>query len=75
MKLDINEIYHNYITKVIVFAIFTYKRQSRQPAIYRQSVLLFVNRRIPWKIKLDVTIDKKYDLDEDRDLLLGDILN
>lgn len=75
MKLDINEVYHNYITKVIIFALFTYKRQSRQPAIYRQSVLSFVVRRIPWKINLDVTIDKKYDLDEERDLILEDLLN
>jgi hypothetical protein len=74
MKLDINEVYHNYITKVIIFALFTFKRQSRQPAIYRQSVLSFVNKRIAWKIKLDVTIDKRYKLEDERDILLNDIL-
>ncbi len=75
MKLDINEVYHNYITKVIIFALFTFKRQSRQPAIYRQSVLLFVNKRLPWKIHLDVSIDRRYKLEDERDYLLEDILN
>jgi hypothetical protein len=37
--------------------------------------LYFVAKRIPWKIKLDVMVDKKYDMDEERDMLLEDILN
>lgn len=75
MKLDINEIYHNYITKVVIFAIFTHKRQVKQPAIYRQSVLSFVKKRIPWKINLDVIIERRYNLEDERDLILEGLLN
>lgn len=75
MKLDINEIYHNYITKVVIFAIFTHKRQVKQPAIYRQSVLSFVKKRIPWKINLDVVIERRYNLEDERDLILEGLLN
>jgi len=75
MKLDINEIYHNYITRVIVFALFTYKAQVRQPNVYRQSVMVFVKKRIPWKINLDIQVEVRYSKDTERDLIIDNILN
>lgn len=75
MKLDINEVYHNYITKIVIFAIFLYKRQHRQPLVYKQSVLSFVDKRLPWKIKLNISIIEKYDLREKRGLILNNLLN
>jgi hypothetical protein len=48
MKLDINEIYHNYIVRVVVFALFTFKRQIRQPNVYKISVITFTIKRLPW---------------------------
>jgi len=34
MKLDINEVYHEYIIRIVIFALFTFKRQIRQPNVY-----------------------------------------
>ena len=76
MKLDMNELYHNYITKVVIFALFLYKGQLRQPNVYRQSVGAFVAKRLPWKIKLRVeTYEEWIDKDITRDLLLDELLD
>ena len=74
MKLDINEVYHNYIVKVIVFSIFLYKRQIRQPNVYKLSVMSFVKKRIPWKINLVIDTGIKLDKEEEREILLNELL-
>ena len=75
MKLDINEIYHNYITKVIIFAIFTHKRQVRQNNVFKMSVLAFVKKRIPWKINLDIEVESRFNKEDERDIVIENILN
>ena len=54
MKLDVNQVYHQYITRIVIFSLFLFKRQLRQPNVYKQSVLSYVNRRLPWKINLSI---------------------
>jgi hypothetical protein len=75
MKLDINEIYHNYIIRVVVFALFLHKRQIRQPNVYKLSVISFVKKRLPWKIELRIDTGVKLDKDEERELLLQELLD
>lgn len=75
MKLDVNEVYHNHITRIIVFGLFLYKRQFRQPNVYRQSVYTYVNKRLPWKVNLKIeTVEEWSNKDLIRDLLLDEIL-
>jgi len=74
MKLDINEIYHNYIVRVVVFALFTFKRQIRQPNIYKMSVIAFTIKRLPWKINLVIDTGLKLDKEDEREILLNEIL-
>jgi len=75
MKLDINEVYHQYITKVVIFALFLFKRQLRQPSVYKQSVLAYVAKRIPWKIELRIDTGSRLDKDDEREILLDELLN
>ena len=75
MKLDINEVYHNYIVRVVIFALFTFKRQIRQPNVYKQSVYSFVNKRLAWKINLVIDTGLKLDKEDEREILLEEILN
>ena len=75
MKLDINEIYHNYITKVIIFSLFTHKRLIRQNNVFKISVLNFVKKRIPWKINLTIEVEPRFSKSEERDIVLENILN
>lgn len=74
MKLDINEIYHNYIVRVVIFALFTFKRQIRQPNVFNFSVLGFVKKRIPWKINLIIDTGLKLDKEDEREILLNELL-
>jgi len=75
MKLDMNEIYHNYIVRVVIFALFTFKRQIRQPNVYKMSVITFTIKRLPWKINLVIDTGEKLDREEERDILLEELLN
>ena len=75
MKLDINEVYHQYITKVVIFAIFLFKGQIRQPNVYKMSVLTYVTKRIPWKINLRIDAGERLNKVDERDLLLDELLN
>lgn len=75
MKLEINEIYHNYIIKIVIFALFLYKRQIRQPNVYKISVMRFTIKRLPWKINLIIDTGIKLDKEDERELILDEILN
>ena len=75
MKLDINEVYHNYIVRIVIFALFTFKRQIRQPNIYKISVIKFTIKRLPWKINLVIDTGLKLDKEDEREILLEELLN
>jgi hypothetical protein len=75
MKLDINEVYHNYIVRIVIFALFTFKRQIRQPNVYKISVIYFTIKRLPWKINLVIDTGLKLDKEDEREILLEEILN
>lgn len=75
MKLDISEIYHQYITKIVIFALFTFKGQIRQPNVYKLSVLGFTKKRLPWKINLIIDTGIKLNRDEERDIMLAQVLD
>jgi hypothetical protein len=74
MKLDMNEIYHNYIVRVVIFALFTFKRQIRQPNVYKISVITFTIKRLPWKINLVIDTGLKLNKEDEREILLNEIL-
>jgi hypothetical protein len=74
MKLDMNEIYHNYIVRVVVFALFTFKRQIRKPNVYKMSVITFTIKRLPWKINLVIDTGLKLDKEDEREILLNELL-
>ena len=75
MKLDINEVNHNYITKVVIFAIFLFRKQIRQPNVYKMSVINYVSKRLPWKINLRIDAGERLNKEDERDLLLDELLN
>ncbi len=74
MKLDINEVYHNYIIRVVIFSLFTFKRQLRQPNVYKMSVQAFVKRRLPWPINLYIDTGIPRSKGEEREVLLNELL-
>jgi uncharacterized membrane protein len=74
MKLDINEIYHQYIIRIIIFGLFLYKQQIRQPNVYKLSVIAFVKKRLPWKINLVINTGARLSKEDERELILEEIL-
>lgn len=75
MKLEINEIYHNYIIRIVIFSLFTYKSLLRQPQVYKQSVHSFTKKRIPWKINLKIDTGPNIPLQEEREMLIDELLD
>jgi hypothetical protein len=75
MKLDINEVYHQYITKVVIFSLFLFKRQIRQPNVYKQSVITYASKRLPWKIALRIDAGARLGKEDEREILLGQLLD
>lgn len=75
MNLDPNKIYHQYITRMVIFSLFTFKRQIRQPNVYKMSVRAFIKKRIPWDIKLEIDLGERPGVKEERDILLEELLN
>ena len=74
MKLDINKIYHNYIVRIVIFSLFLYKRQIRQPNVFKLSVDSFIKKRLPWKINLIIDTGIKMEKEEEREILLNELL-
>ena len=74
MKLDINEIYHNYIVRVVIFGLFLYKRIIKQPNVYKLSVINFTKKRLPWKINLIIDTGIILDKEDEREIILQEIL-
>ena len=74
MKLEINEIYHNYIVRIVIFSLFTFKRQIRQPNVYKISVITFTIKRLPWKINLVIDTGLKLNKEDEREILLNELL-
>lgn len=75
MNLDINKVYHQYILRMVIFSLFLFKRQIRQPNIFSLSVISFINRRLPWKINLIIDTGVRVDKEEERDIFLEQLLN
>ena len=73
MELDVTKIYHQYITKMVIFSIFLFKRQIKQPSIYKLSIDTFLKKRVPWKINLEININK-VEKDKRRNIVLDEIL-
>lgn len=74
MKLEINEVSHQYILRLVIFALFLYKRQIRQPNVYKLSVDSFLKKRVPWKINLHIDLDNGLSKQNERDLILDELL-
>ena len=68
MKLDVNQVYHQYITRIVIFSLFLFKRQLRQPNVYKMSVITFTIKRLPWKINLIIDTGMKLDREEEREI-------
>lgn len=74
MNLDFQLIRHNYIKRVVIFALFIYKNQRRNEVMYINLVHTFVYKRLNIDIELDIDVGPKMNKSDVRSVLLEDIL-
>lgn len=71
---NINHIYHQYIKKIIFFAVFLYKNKIKNKEEYEKLVFNFVKKRIFWEINLKINAGERLPEKEERKLILDNLL-
>lgn len=74
MNLDINIVYHHYIKKVVLFSLFLFKRQIREPNLYKLSVISYLKKRLNWEINIDIDTGDRLSKNEERSIIIDKLL-
>jgi len=75
MELDYQKIQHNFMTRIVIFAVFLYKNLRRQEKVYESSVRSFLKKRISQDIDLTLEVGPKMTKEEMRDSLIKSIFD
>lgn len=75
MKLDVQQINHNYITRMVIFSIFLFKKYRKEENVYNQMINNFLRRKIGYSIDLKIECGPKFSLEDQRELVIENILN
>ncbi|MCK9477501.1 MAG: hypothetical protein M0R46_16415 [Candidatus Muirbacterium halophilum] len=73
MKLDINEVNHNYIKRVVIFSLFLYKNYIRKPNVYLYNINNFIKNKLGMDINIKIDYESK-SLEEEREILIDSLL-
>jgi hypothetical protein len=74
LEADFQKINHNYITRVIIYAILLYQEQRDNHQVYTNLVQKFVLKRLRFKVEIKIDLGKDYNIEERRDILLDQLL-
>lgn len=74
MKLDFQEINHNYVTRLVIFSIFLFKEKRREELVYLFFINNFLKKRVG-DIDLRIEVGPKMDLGDQRDKRIESILD
>lgn len=75
MKLDVQEINHNYVTRMVIFAIFTFKSYRKEEGVYFQMINNFLRRKVGYQIDLRLEVGPKMSLQDQRELVIDSLIN
>jgi hypothetical protein len=75
LKLDVQQINHNYITRMVIFSIFLFKKYRKEENVYNQMINNFLRRKIGYSIDLKIECGPKFSLEDQRELVIENILN
>lgn len=75
MKLEYQEIHHQYVTRLIILAVFMFKGTRRQEKVYETVVRSFLMKRLHYELNISLSVGPKMTKDENRDLAIDSILN
>lgn len=74
MRLDINEISHNYITRLIIFSIFLFKNYRKDDQEYARMVSDYIRKKTRLKIIVDIECGPKYSIEDRREKSITQLL-
>ena len=75
MKLDVQKINHNYVTRMVIFSIFLFKNYRKEESAYFQMINNFLKRKVGYNINLEIEVGPKISLQEQRESLIQGLLN
>ena len=75
MKLDVQKINHNYVTRIIIFSVFLFKNYRKDENAYFQMILNFVRRKVGYNIDLKVEVGPKLSIEDQRESVIENLLN
>ncbi len=75
MRLDVQRINHNYVTRMVIYAIFLFKNYRKDENAYHQMILNFVRRKIGYNIDLKIEVGPKLSLEDQRESVIDNLLN
>lgn len=75
MKLDAQLINHNFVIRMVIFAVFLFKNYRKEELIYSGMINNFLKKKISLKINLTIECGPKLAIKDSRDILIENILN
>jgi len=75
LKLDYQELNHNYITRLVVFALFLFKEQRKKEKVYHQSITKFIKQRIKHELEISIEVGPKLSLEDQRESQIETLFN
>lgn len=75
MRLDVQKINHNYVTRMVIFSVFLFKNYRKEETAYHQMIVNFVRRKIGFNIDLQVEVGPKLSLQDQRESVIENLLN
>ena len=75
MKLDIQQINHNYVTRMVIFSVFLFKNHRKEEKAYQIMITNFLRRKVGYKIDLKIECGPKFSLEDQRELVIENLLN
>ena len=75
MRLDAQLINHNYITRMVIFSVFLFKKYRNQELAYTQMVNTFLRKKVHAKIEIQLECGPKLATQDSRDNIIESLLN
>jgi len=75
VKLDVQEIKHNYIVRMVIFSVFLFKQYRKEERVYLQMISNFLRRKVGYSIELSIECGPKMSKEDQRESLIDGILN
>lgn len=75
MRLDVNELNHKYIIRLVILGVFMYKELRKQELVYQEQIRTFIEKRLGYNTDLLIEVGPKMGKSDSRNQILMDLLD